>query len=153
MTLGENGSFPSKLNAMKKYLLAVALFYSVSEALFAQLTAVSEGFATASITDVIESSSGAVSARIVGMEVYWNEEHTLCYNHYTLEVLGSSNEDLPKKIVLVAEVSNPSGHQVSADNSSFEVGSEVFAYLSKIPRNWECGYTPKHAYSALFTAR
>lgn len=133
---------------MKKYLLTVALIYSVTGFLFAQLTTKNDVFKVSPLTDVIESNNGVVSGRIIGVDVYWNEERTLCYNHYTVEVISSSNKALPGKIVLVTEASKRNDVQVEAGSGNFQVGNEVFAYLAKIPRNWECGYTPKHAYSA-----
>jgi hypothetical protein len=150
LTPAENGSFQSKLIAMKKYLLALALIYSATGLLIAQLTMKNEGFKSSSLKELLDMNHGVVNARIVGVEVYWNEEHTMCYNHYTLEVLDSSNDELPGEIVLVTKAQEGGSQLSSSGSESFQIGDELHACLSHIPRDWECGYTPRHAFTALY---
>jgi len=135
---------------MKKYLFALALIYSATGCVIAQLTISNDNFKSSSLSELMESSAGIVNARVVGMEIYWNEEHTQCYNHYTLEVITSSNDELPQRMVLVTEAHEGNIQQAISGSEHFRIGDEVYASLTQIPRDWECGYTPRHAYSALF---
>jgi len=131
-------------------MLALALIYSATGLLIAQLTMKNEGFKSSSLKELLDMNHGVVNARIVGVEVYWNEEHTMCYNHYTLEVLDSTNDELPGEIVLVTEAQEGGSQLSSSGSEPFQMGDELQACLSPIPRDWECGYTPRHAYTALY---
>ena len=135
---------------MKNALLSLALLLTTTLSVIAQSDTNMNGFDLTPVIDRIATSYGVAKGRITGMEVYWNQEQTRCYNHYTIEVEQAIKGKLPQQIVVVQEcaTSNMSLQQETA--AQMTVGSELIAFFDRIPKDWECGYTPRHAYASVF---
>lgn len=135
---------------MKKYLLALTLICTASEMLLAQLTSKSNYAALPLVEELFNMGNGIVLAHVVKVDTYWNEERTRKYGHYTLEVVESSNSGIPAQIVMVKELSYVEENNEVASSAAIPLGTEIITMLTAIPRGWECGYTPRHAYAPAF---
>ena len=135
---------------MKNALFSLVLMLVAPMFLNAQLNAHLSDYELAPVYEHIASCHGVAKGRIVGMEIYWNQEHTLCYYHYTLEVEQAIKGKLPHSIVVIQEVvSTPTEMEHNAAYAH-PIGSELVAFFDRIPKDWECGYTPRHAYASVF---
>lgn len=56
---------------------------------------------------------------------------------------------LPKRIVVVEEIQANQQASIDTRYRALAVGSEIMACFNRIPRDWECGYTPRHAYASV----
>lgn len=135
---------------MKNALLSLALMLTTTLSVIAQSDTNMNGFDLTPVIDRIATSYGVAKGRIIGIEVYWNQEQTRCYNHYTMEVEQAIKGKLPQRIVVVQECagSNLSLQQETAE--LIPLGTELVAFFDRIPKDWECGYTPRHAYASVF---
>ena len=136
---------------MKNALFSFVLMLVLPMFLNAQLNARLSDFDLAPVYKRVASSQGVARGRIVGMEIYWNQEHTLCYYHYTLKVEQAIKGKLPHSIVVIQQVEGPQTEMGHEAGSSHPIGSELVAFFDRIPKDWECGYTPRHAYASVFT--
>lgn len=100
----------------------------------------------AGMNEMISESRGVVHARVLSSEVYYNQEQTLSYNHYVLQVIQVVKGKLPETITLVTENVQLSGMDCPT-LGHLPQGAEIIACLERIPSNWECGYTPRFAYA------
>lgn len=116
----------------------------------AQLTAHVKEVELGPLYDYIASSHGVAKGRVVGMEVYWNQEGTRCYHHYTLEVQQAIKGKLPRLVVVVEDRTAAYTSSNTGDFNELHIGTELIAFFNHIPKGWECGYTPRHAYASVF---
>ena len=136
---------------MKNALFSLVLMLVAPMFLNAQLNAHLSDYELAPVYERIASCHGVAKGRIVGMEIYWNQEHTQCYYHYTLEVEQAIKGKLPHSIVVIQEVLSTPTEMEHNSVSALPIGSELVAFFDRIPKDWECGYTPRHAYASVFT--
>ena len=135
---------------MKNALFSLVLMLVAPVFSNAQLNARLSDYDLAPVYERVASSHGVAKGRIVGMEIYWNQEHTLCYYHYTLEVEQAIKGKLPDSIVVIQQVAATPTEMEHNTASALPIGSELIAFFDRIPKDWECGYTPRHAYASVF---
>ena len=132
---------------MKKVFSIYLIALMTTSGLFAQSSITVCNYALATMQEMITDSKGIVKARVTAVETYWNEEHTRCYSLYQLRVINTLKGKLPATIVLVTEVAGPDTEARCSNIIGLHVGKEIIACLDRIPADWECGYTPRHAYA------
>jgi hypothetical protein len=132
---------------MKKIVASLILLLAVASGLIAQSSVSICNIPFSPMQEMITESKAIVHARVLGVEIYWNEEHTKCYNHYRLLVIQAMKGKLPSTITVVTEIAGPDVDERCVADSGLNVGSNVIACLEKIPADWECGYTPRHAFA------
>ncbi|MFN5620410.1 MAG: hypothetical protein ACK478_03835 [Flavobacteriales bacterium] len=135
---------------MKNALFSLLFMLSTSLVLNAQLTASFNEVELTPLYDRIASSYGVANGRVVGVEIYWNQEHTRCYHHYTLEVQQAIKGKLPETIVVVEDCTSAYTSSPEGNVCGLQIGTELIAFFDRIPKDWECGYTPRHAYASVF---
>ncbi|MFZ4786385.1 MAG: hypothetical protein ACOYLH_12985, partial [Flavobacteriales bacterium] len=101
----------------------------------AQLNARPSDHDLAPVYERVASSHGVAKGRIVGMEIYRNQEGTLCYYHYTLEVEQAIKGKLPASIVVIQEVASIPTEMEHNTASTLPIGSELIAFFDRIPKD------------------
>ena len=132
---------------MKKVFSIFLIALLTTCGLFAQSSITDCNYALATMQQMITDSKGIVKGRVTAVETYWNEEHTRCYRHHHVSVSRTLKGKMPATIVLVTEVAAPHIEARCSNVIGLQVGNEIIVFLDRIPADWECGYTPRHAYA------
>lgn len=132
---------------MKKVFQTLLFLLAAANGIIAQSSISICTYAFSPMQEMIAESRAIVNARVIGVETYWNEEYTKCYNHYRLEVIQAMKGKLPEVVTLVIEVAGPDVDERCLVADGLELGTNMIACLDKIPSDWECGYTPRHAFA------
>lgn len=101
-----------------------------------------------SVEEISAASRSIVKGKVISSETVWNEEKTLAYTHYTLRVMNYIKGKTAQEIVLVAEAADRNNPECTFIVPLVK-GTEIIACLDRVPKHWECGYTPRHAYAPL----
>lgn len=131
-----------------KYTPLIALFFSLLLHTNSFAQEIHCNMVKLPMEQLIQQSNAIANVKVLQVNAFWNEKHSMIYTHYRLEVLQSMKGTLDPYITLVVEGGRAQGMLIDyQDRIDMQPGAEFVAMLSDVPKHWECGVLPENSFA------